>query len=277
MAKKPKRPTIRLGHIAGGALIDLGRRSPAILPVAAVAFAGPFVAAFAIAETFRSAFTPLWALLIIVCPMIVLGTAMQSLVIEISAADLRPIKANWRPDLALGARTFAVDLILNLGALAVVFVTSSIGALVLGVSRSMARRGSPDIPWWAVVGGLLAALPTAYFLSRWAVASVSVHVDGQGVFGALGRSAELSTGQRRKISVFQTLYLWAWPGAVFAFLYPARALHLNNDATRAVFETLSTFLGLLAALDALAKVRLYRELVTTQGEMGSANLADVFD
>lgn len=277
MAKGPKRPAIRIGRIVGGALVDLGRRSPIVLPMVAVAFPGPLLAAFAVNASDPGVLGVFAALTMIFLPMVLLGSLMQSLLIALGVADLRPAGARWRLDLGASLRAAGFDLILNLMALATVLLAATMGGVALGVGATIVLPKHPDdTPWWVLAGAVLGVVPAVALLSRWATGLVDVHVDGQGVVGALLRSADLSAGHRLRISVLQAMLLASWPAVSLGILYPMTQMHLPAAQGRTTVAVVLGILGLLAALDALIKMRLYRELATVEGLVGSANLAEVF-
>ncbi len=280
MAKQPGRlagrPAVRIGRVFAGAVVAAARRALVVLPMAAVAFAGPLLATIAVTAAYPRATNIALDLLIMAGVTVLRAALMQALLVEAATIDLRRVKPSWEVDTAASARRFFGDLVLNLIALGLVCIAFAGGGMVVGVSRSIAASSDPNSGWWAVAGTMLGALPMAGFLSRWAVAIPLAHVEALSIVDALKRSAALTRGYRLRITLLQSLNLAAWPAALLAMAYSANTWKLKHEISVAFAALICTLLGVFWALDALGKVRLYRELATVEGAVGSANLADVF-
>jgi hypothetical protein len=101
------------------------------------------------------------------------------------------------------------------------------------------------------------------------------------VVEALQRSVELTRGHRLKIAAVQSAYVCAWPAVFFAAFYLAQhmsqfGLRQGRSSNETVMEVALGLLGVLAGLECFAKVRLYREVATLEGEVGQARVLDVF-
>ena len=102
-----KRPRIRIVHMIAGAIADAGRRAVIILPMVAVAFVAPWMLLIAITQTYRhlwpSTFASLIAMSLMFVALLLMGSLMQSLLVEAASMDLRRIKPNWSLDLVKSA------------------------------------------------------------------------------------------------------------------------------------------------------------------------------
>ncbi len=134
-----------------------------------------------------------------------------------------------------------------------------------------------DAGLWVSGGAVLGYVPAVLLLSRWAATIAIAHIEGEGLIRAMGRSARMSVGQNVRITLVQGPYLAAWPAVLIGGFYAVQPLHLRGDGAQIAMEALFAFLGVLAALEALGKVRLYRELAAVEGVTGARNLAEMFD
>lgn len=283
MAKRPKQPNIRIGWIVGGALSDAFRRSLAVVPMGATAMGGPWLLVFAITRGQRDVNVP--AVLATVTVMILaLGTALQTWLVAWTSVDLKPTRPNWNFDLASAARRFAGNLVLNLISLTLALagtvlfggILLFLSAVVVGIydaitHQRLGERDS-DALGWVVAAFVLGAVVPVVLLSRWSVALPVAHIEGLGPANALRRSAAITTGHRLRISITQAGYLVIWMIGIGGFVFATAKAHLDN-----LVIVLFAFLGLFTAIEALAKVRLYRELATVNGTLEASNLADLFE
>ncbi|MGA0602129.1 hypothetical protein ACO2Q3_15590 [Caulobacter sp. KR2-114] len=273
------RPKARMVRVLSAAAMDTARRGLAVVPMAAGAFAGPWAVMFEIDESVRG--VALESNLLMLAAMIGLGGAMQSLLLALGAADLGPVRARWRADAWTIARRLGVDLGLNLTALVLVCLAAVLLGVAAGVAVSMLAPTGDAGSWAALVGAIAGGVLAAFLLARWALATAAAHVEDLGVVEALQRSAELTRGHRLKIAAVQALYLCAWPGLFFAAFYlseHAAALGVRSAQRfdQASLEAAFTLLGVLAGYESFAKVRLYREVATMEGEVGQARVLEVF-
>lgn len=272
------RSKVRILRVIGGALLDGGRWSLAILPMAAVAFAGPWMGAFAISDALHSSSDSI--MIGLGTSTITLGGAMQSLLLEMSAARLRPVRARWSLDPWAIARRFAVDVGLNLVALLLVAVGAGLMAAIFGVACAALFRNHNDAIAWTVLAGAIAGgVVVSVLLARWAVAASAAHVERLGLAEALQRSVELTRGHRLRIAAVQAAYLCLWPALIFSTIYLGQKLPSalrGRDWQNGLVELLFVLLGVLAALEALGKMRLFRELATVEGDVGHERLIEVF-
>jgi hypothetical protein len=278
MAKRPGRPKIDVIRIVAGAVLDGVRRAVVITPMAAVAFASPWLVLFELIRSFpRSSEAALAGLGLTLVSIVTLGVAMQSLLAESASTDLRRIRPNWSLDLVATGRRFIGDLVVSLIGLGLSSTAAVIGGVAVGVSWTAIAPGDGSAVWWAIAAAALAMVPAAVLQSPWAVAIPVSHVEGVGLASALQRSVVLTRGQRLRISIPQAAYLAAWPGAFAAFAYGGIAFHLRGQASEVALALLFSVLGVLAAIEALGKVRLYRELAAVEGAVGASTLAEVFE
>ncbi len=273
-----KRPGIRIVRMVAGAIADAGRRAVIILPMVAVAFVAPWMLFYAIGQSYwrSSPSTLLIALGFVIIAQLLLGNLMQSVLVEAASMDLRRIKPNWSVDLVKGAQRFAGDLGLNVACILFVALGTGAGAAIAGIACGMTPRKA-DFGLWASGGAVLAYVPAVLLLSRWAATISIAHIEGEDLIRAMGRSARMSVGQNVRITLVQGPYLAAWPAILIGGLYAVYRLHLRGDGSLIAQTALFALLGVLAALEALGKVRLYRELAAVEGVTGARDLAEVFD
>ncbi|MBS0410686.1 MAG: hypothetical protein JSR86_12285 [Proteobacteria bacterium] len=256
--------------------------------MAAVAMDGPWVLILAVTHGERNLNVP--ALLsALAATIFVLAVLMQTLLVAWVSADLKPARPNWTFNLASAARRFGADLVLNLMSLALtaagmaVFggILAFISAAGVGIFDAITHRSfnTSDAEAFGGVAAAFAigALVSVVLLSRWSVALPVVHLEGLGPADALRRSATITTGQRWRISIIQAVHLAIWLAGVIGFVYAVAELRLNETELDGIVIALFAILGLSTALEALAKVRLYRELATVEGAVGASTLADVFE
>jgi len=277
MAKGPKRPKIGVVRIMAGALQDGAARGLVVAPMAAVAFAAPWMILFEAIRSFpRSNGVIAAALALTLSTILLLGVAMQSLLVEAGSTNLRRSRPSWRIDLLAMIGRYFGDLVISLIGLGL----SAVACLVIGITAAVTldavAPGTSHASWWAEAAAVLAMVPAAILQAPWAVALPVSHVEGLGVVGALQRSVALTRGQRLRISIPQALYLAAWPTLGAIFIYVVMRYHLQGKTSQAGMALLFFSLGVAAAVEALGKVRLYRELAGVEGAVGASALAEVF-
>ncbi len=266
--------------MVAGAIADAGRRAVIILPMVAVAFVAPWMLLIAITQTYRhlwsSTFAALTAMGLMFVALLSLGTLMQSVLVEAASMDLRKIKPNWSLDLVKSAQRFASDLGLNVAGILFVALGTGVVAAIVGFTCQMTPHKA-DAGLWASGGTVLGYVTSVLLLSRWAATIPIAHIEGEGLIRAMGRSARMSVGQKLRITLVQGPYLAAWLAILIGGIYALQRLHLRGEGPQIGLEALFAFLGVLAALEALGKVRLYRELAAVEGVTGARDLAEVFD
>ncbi len=272
------RPRARIIRVLSAASADTVRWSLAVVPLAAVAFAGPWFAMFALEKVYRNFGQ---TLLLLIGGLVLLGSGMQSALLELGAAALKPGASRWRADLWPITRRFAIDLGLNLIALALVCAPAGLFAVAGGVLTSIVSPKGDAAIWVAAGGGVFGGVLATFLMARWTLAPAAAHIESLGLVEALQRSTVLTHGHRLGFAAIQAVYLCAWPGLFFA------AFYLSHHATElgarrgesfdeATLEIAFGLLGLLASLECFAKIRLYRELATLDGEVGQSRVLEVF-
>lgn len=265
-------------RVLGAASADAARWSLAIVPMAAVAFAGPFALTIQVSKVWSDIPAQL---ALLATSTIGLACAMQSLLLELGAVDLKPVQARWRPGAWAIVRRLGIDVVLNVIALLLTCLAAALCAVIVAVSTGMAFRHADLSGWAALAGAVLGGVIATFLLSGWSIATAAAHVESLGVVEALQRSAHLTRGHRLAIAAVQSIYLCVWPLVLFAGFYLAQhagklGVRRGGTSSEAIMEIALGLLGVLAGLESFAKTRLYREVATLDGEVGQARLLDVF-
>lgn len=273
------RARVRMIRVLAAASADTVRWGLAVIPMAAVAFVGPWALMVQLSKVWRDVDAEV-ALLI--GSTTGLGCAMQSLLLEVGAVGLKPARTRWRAGVWTIYRRLGADLVINLVALLLTGVAAALCAVIVGISTEMMFRHGDASGWAALGGAVLGGVIATFLLSRWSIATAAAHVESLGVVEALQRSADLTRGYRLQIAAVQAVYLCAWPAALFAGFYLAEHVgqlgFRRGDETReAVMEVALGLLGVLAGMESFGKTRLYREVATLEGEVGQARVLEVFN